>query len=211
MKNFIIVFVIFFLFGCPFLRAEKKLEIDQRGNYRLEERDNWVLTDIKVDDSAKAYLAFFKVVIDHPGKPVVVKEKKKIIKLRPIFQALVKKEIYSIVFKDNRVTFQSSSVITENDEYLIMLWVLSMMFMVIATRSYYKIIIAVSAIFSIIVTIFDGVVAIALFNAVGSGSLAIFAGILALVAHTYDNSTKLFSNLYYGFMCISIIFLYLSI
>ncbi len=129
----IVVFLSLFLSLGLIVQAQVKLERNTVGEYRVEVANkNWYPTNIVADLATLRYIKFFDEVISNPNKPILVYQKEKIIKLKPVFKKLIEVEKGELIY--NQTTKKISLLVDKKREvrssYLILFALISIMSMI---------------------------------------------------------------------------------
>lgn len=136
--------VVFFLVAVVMtaICSSQIVQKNEKGDYRVIEQGNstWKNTDIKMEGNAHLFVDSFPSAIAHPGQPVVLWQKNKIIKFKPVFKKLVTIEGMALVYDDSQGVMSLIDLKEnprEESSYLI-LFVLVPIFMMLLSNIFMK-------------------------------------------------------------------------
>ncbi len=77
---------------------------NEKGGYRVVEQGDlmWENTDIKMEGNAHLFVDSFSLAITHPGQPVVLWQKTRVIKFKPVFKKLLIVEGMALIYDDSK-------------------------------------------------------------------------------------------------------------
>jgi|AntRauTorcE11897_2_1112592.scaffolds.fasta_scaffold53754_1 hypothetical protein len=196
--------LVLFLIVATICSAQMILEKNKDGEYRLSAQSEiWKSMGITVETEAQYYIDLFDQAISNPGQEIIVEKKEEVVKLKPIFKKLVKITTKKIVYDDSSKTIsfiEPKFSEKEEDSYLILFALASIVFMILSNILFKKNKIAAVA------------VAAAAAAVAAAAAFAVFAAFAAAAAVAVAESYKEYyisSIIYYILMVIYLLFLFI--
>ena len=186
--------LVLFLIVATICSAQMILEKNKDGEYRLS-----------------AQIDLFDQAISNPGQEIIVEKKEEVVKLKPIFKKLVKITTKKIVYDDSSKTIsfiEPKFSEKEEDSYLILFALASIVFMILSNILFKKIKIAA---FAFAFAAFAFAAVFAAFAAFAAAAVAVFAVFAAIAAFAVESYKEYYisSIIYYILMVIYLLFLFI--
>lgn len=138
MKNLILLA---FFFVTTICSAQIELEGNKEGVYRVkEDTQEWALSGITAEFEAIKYVDKFPQAINDPGTPILVKQDKKVLKLKPVFKELVEVKKNFIIYNNSTeaINYLETKETKEEFSYLVLIIVASLILIIISTILFKK-------------------------------------------------------------------------
>jgi hypothetical protein len=202
--------LVLFLIVATICSAQMILEKNKDGEYRLSAQSEiWKSMGITVETEAQYYIDLFDQAISNPGQEIIVEKKEEVVKLKPIFRKLVKITTKKIVYDDSSKTIsfiEPKFSEKEEDSYLILFALASIVFMILSNILFKKIKIAAFAF-----AFAAAAAAVFAFAAAAVAVFAVFAVFAAFAAFAVESYKEYYisSIIYYILMVIYLLFLFI--